>query len=176
MSAGLKFQIDPQPSRSRRASISYLPGGFSTIGALATNPQEERSAPSEIRVLPQPQPIPLWLRSLLIAQKSASILAVVLGVTTLAAYSQMVFSQKHWNQQYHALLKLQRHERQLVGAIQGLKDQLAREAERPEMGLVYPNPSKTIFLTPAPPRPAPQSGVPSPVEESSSSPYIPLGY
>jgi hypothetical protein len=83
---------------------------------------------------------------MILLQKSSSAVTCCLVTGALAAYGWTVCVPKIWSHEYHKLQSLQRHERQLTETNEALKNQLARQAER--SGLVQPNPSQSIFLTP----------------------------
>ncbi|MEB3338426.1 MAG: hypothetical protein VKJ46_13245 [Leptolyngbyaceae bacterium] len=114
-----------------------------------------RSRSRGIQQLPNSQVIPPWLRSLVKVQRFSSIAALSLTAAVLAVYGQVVYAQHLWNQEYRKLETLQRHERQLTTANEGLKDQLAKQAENPKMNLALPTPANNIFMPPAPLRPSP---------------------
>jgi hypothetical protein len=111
---------------------------------------------------------------LLRTQQGSSIITILLGISVLAAYGWTVYLQQIWGHEYEQLETLKRQERQLVSANELLKNQMAAQAEKPTAGLLLPDPSNAIFLTPAPQRPEvkPKSTVPS----AESSPTRPLGY
>jgi hypothetical protein len=98
----------------------------------------------------------------------------LLGISVLAAYGWTVYLQQRWGHEYEKLETLKKQERQLVSANELLKNQMAEQAEKPTAGLLLPDPSNAIFLTPAPQRPEvkPKSIAPS----AESSPAKPLGY
>ncbi|WP_224412412.1 hypothetical protein [Oscillatoria salina] len=107
---------------------------------------------SPVRVLgfAQSRKMPLWLRLLMLLQYSSSVVTFSLVTATLIIYAWTVYTQQQWSKEYKKLETLQRNERQLTTTNESLKNQLAEQAESPEAGLVPPNPSNTIFLTPTP--------------------------
>ncbi|OLP17317.1 hypothetical protein BST81_16040 [Leptolyngbya sp. 'hensonii'] len=133
----------------------------------------ERGNPS-VRRLPKPQPLPLWLKFLVGAQKGITVLTLPVAAIALALYAQTVYTQQLWNRDYHKLETLKRHERQLIAANEALKNQLAQQAERPMTGLVSVTPANTIFLKSAPKtQPSPAN---HPPEETEPEAIRPMGY
>jgi hypothetical protein len=146
-----------------------------------SRPTRRRVKPSEPRVIPLPvQPrtssaqSPWWLRSLLLMQRTSTVVAFGLIGSTLLVYAMTVYSQQLWNRQYRQLENLQRHKRDLIATHETLKHQLAQEALQSKNQLVNPEPSHTIFL--------PTTGQPSfheptavPSSQKSFS-QAPIGY
>jgi Fe-S cluster biosynthesis and repair protein YggX len=95
---------------------------------------------------------PIWLSSLIFLQRSSDVITFLLVAATLTVYSWTVYTQQQWAQEYRKLETLQRNERHLTMANEGIKDQLAQQAEKPATGLVTPSQANTIFLPPAPQR------------------------
>jgi hypothetical protein len=122
----------------------------------------------------RPKQKPLWLMVLIKLQQGSSIVTLFLVAAILAVYGWTVYTQQRWGQQYDKLESLKKQERQLISANEVLKNQMAQQAENPTAGLLLPDPSNAIFLTPAPQRPEvkPKSTVP-PAEKF---PNKPLGY
>ncbi|MGK7916487.1 MAG: hypothetical protein AB4038_13250 [Prochloraceae cyanobacterium] len=89
---------------------------------------------------------PIWLRVLLLFQQSSSAIAFGLIITVFSVYALTVYTQRLWDKEYKKLKTLQRHERLLTETNETLKNELARQAEKLETGLVLTNPSKSIFL------------------------------
>jgi hypothetical protein len=83
---------------------------------------------------------------MMLLQRGSSAVTCCLVAGALAAYGWTVWVPKIWSHEYRQLESLQRHERELTETNEALKNQLARQAER--SGLVQPNPSQSIFLTP----------------------------
>lgn len=95
---------------------------------------------------------PLWLLRLYTLQRPSSTVMFLLVTMMLTVYSWTVYSQKMWSQSYSKLEILQRHERQLTTTSEVLKNKLAIQAQQPVTNLVPQNPTKAIFLPPAPQR------------------------
>ena len=128
-----------------------------------------------VEKLPDVNQNPLWLRSLLFLQRGSSVVTFCLIGTTLAVYAWTVYTQQLWSREYRKLENLQREERQLTGANEVMKNQLAQQAESTGTGLVPPNPANTLFLPPAPQR----SVAATPNNANSDpkpAPKMPLGY
>jgi hypothetical protein len=66
----------------------------------------------------------------------------------LGVYAWSVYIPRLWSQEYQKLETLQRYERHLTAMSESLKNQLAQQAERPEMGLTNLHPAQVIFLSP----------------------------
>ena len=112
----------------------------------------KQKAPS-VPVMPSAESVPSWLLRLFALHRHSSIMAFLLVATTLVVYGWTVYSQQLWSQAYRKLQNLQRHERQLMTANEVLKNQMAKEAERPPAKLVSPTPAGMLFLNPAPVEP-----------------------
>ncbi|WP_199290447.1 hypothetical protein [Leptolyngbya sp. FACHB-36] len=175
------------PRRAARSRPSPSPD--STLYAVPTRVpitrQKPRSArplavvppsaqPTKVRRFPSTQrSLPLWLRLLVRVQRSSLIAAVVLVIAALVLYGSTVYTQQLWSREYNKLKTMQRNERQLTTTSEALKHQLAQQAERPNSGLIPRTPANTLFLQPAPPRPAPPvQSAPQPQSTAST----PLGY
>jgi hypothetical protein len=124
--------------------------------------------------LPSKRSLPLWLRLLIQAQRGSLVIAFVLMTATLIVYGSTVYTQQLWSKEYRKLKTLQRNEREMIATNEGLKNQLALQADRPGSGLVPQTPDNTIFLQPAPQRSA-LSISPS-VSKAEVAPNTPLGY
>lgn len=120
----------------------------------------------------RPQP-PLWLKLLLWTQRGSALVTLMLGAALLVTYGWTVYIQQQWGREFERLESLKKQERQLVSASEVLKNQMAEQAEKPTAGLLLPDPSNAIFLTPAPQRPAVKA---SPAPPKEPAPNRPLGY
>lgn len=156
--------------RSRR--VSTLPQPVSSGGTVATKV-------AAVKVLPNRQLKPLWLRSLLSLQRTSSVLTFLLLGCALTIYGSTVYDQQRWSEQYQKLETLRRNEQQLNSASVVLKHQIANTANDPATGLRPQQSGDMIFLVPAPERPAPTSvtaGNAQPQSAQKSVTKIPLGY
>lgn len=70
-------------------------------------------------------------------------------MVALITYAWTDYTRQRWSSEYQKLKALQQDERQLIATYETLKNQLAKQAESPETGLVPPNPANLIFLPPA---------------------------
>jgi hypothetical protein len=108
---------------------------------------------TQVRQLPIQQSLPLWLRVLMLMQRSSTAIAAVLVLAMLVVYGSTVYTQQLWSKEYRKLKTSQRHERQLVSASEALKTQAAQQAERPGAGLVPQTPADLLFVQPSALRP-----------------------
>jgi type IV secretory pathway TrbD component len=194
MAVGLKSRIPPrrlppsqtsQISRVSQAALSSRGGTSSEAKVTSISKLQPTVTPrrlpttqvvsSQVKRLPNHRQLPFWLRSLIGAQRSLSILTGTLAIAVLSVYGQTVYSQQLWSQEYRKLENLQRNERQLTAASEVLKNQIAQQAETSRAGLVPSNPDNTIFLQPAPQRPAP-APMPLAPEAAQPAPFSPIGY
>lgn len=122
---------------------------------------------------------PLWLKLLSHLQQRFSAIAWLLVAIVLIIYGWSVYSQKKWNQDYGRLKSLQIYEQQLTRANEVLKNQLANQAQQPDMGLVPPDPAAAIVLQPIDkvPQRTPNSLPPTaPNSHRKQLTNIPVGY
>ncbi|NES86582.1 MAG: hypothetical protein F6K10_37425 [Moorea sp. SIO2B7] len=131
--------------------------------------------PNNVSVFKQKRQNTPWLRALILLYQSSSIVTFFLIATSLGIYGWTVCTQKEWSGEYKKLVKLQRDERHLTEDNETLKNQLAEKAEKPEMGLIAPKPTNTIFIPPTPEKP---KSNPSKQKTVKISPVqtLPLGY
>lgn len=121
---------------------------------------------------------PLWLRLLLFIEHSTSFVTFCLVIFTLAVYASVVYSQQQWTSYYEQLKELQRNQRDLTTTNETLRNQLAEQAEKPNMGFVAPSADNTIVLPSSGPEtlladPL-EANIPKPEPKPQESP--PLGY
>ncbi|MEG3905880.1 hypothetical protein QUB19_26890 [Microcoleus sp. B4-C5] len=136
-----------------------------------------RQSASVLKVLPNRQQQPVWLRSLLRAQRASSVVAVMLLGGALSLYGLTVYGEQRWSQEYQKLETLRLREQQLSASSEVLKHQLAKEAQNSETGLVPQNPGDTIFLQPAPETRSPVAAPNSePALQNRAGVETPLGY
>jgi hypothetical protein len=174
MSVAPQSLISARRSKSRRPTHALQPiPKKATPKTVRSNTTTKKSS-QKVERLPSKRNLPLWLRSLLFLQRSSSFASCCLIGITLALYAWTVYGQQLWSQEYRKLEALQRNERHLTATNEAIKNQLAQQAERPDAGLVPPNPSNMLFLHPAPQRPFKAS--PSKTPDPKPSPTLPLGY
>ncbi len=133
-------------ARARRAKTGPVLPNYSAADEQAM----ARQSASVLKVMPDRQSQPMWLRSILRVQRASSAAVVLLLGGALTLYGLTVYSEQRWNQEYQKLEALRRGEQQLSAASEVLKHQLAKEAQNPETGLAPQKPADTIFLSPIP--------------------------
>lgn len=206
MASAQPFPIPPKVSSSSKTSTSkprrysssnvsqktipsplkFKPMTNQTIARKGTsqptlNQVKSASRPSaKVKHLPFPQR-PLWLQALISVHFISSCTTFFLISAALGVYGWTVYTQQSWGRSYRNLETLQRHERQLTTTNETIKNDLAQQAEAPEMGLVNPDPNTTIFLKPSATNfnSSPSSAKEkesSSTSESEVSDSIPLGY
>lgn len=117
---------------------------------------------------------PLWLTSLVWLQQGTGVTTLMVVAGVLVTYGWTVYVQQQWGKEFDKLESLKKQERQLVSANEVLKNQMAQQAENPTAGLLLPDPSNAIFLTPAPERPQVKPKPTDPLNQPA--PTKPLGY
>ena len=129
-------------SKSKPLSGKTQPLGDRAQRQVTTIKPRRLGSPTSLRS----RPLPLWFLRLSLWQRRASLATLLLTAGTLITYSSTVYLQQQWSQQFRKLENLQRRERQLTATNEGLKNQLASEAEQPSTELVSPNPADAIVL------------------------------
>jgi hypothetical protein len=163
-------------SRTRRAKTGPVLPNYPGTEQADT---QVKTAASVLKVLPNPQWQPLWLRSLLNVQRASSVAVVFLLSGALSIYGLTVYGEQQWTEEYKKLESLRLREQQLSATSEVLKHQLAKEAENPETGLVPQKPAETIFLPPIPESRSPQADpIPNsePTLKDRATVETPLGY
>lgn len=162
------------PSRSfeGRQHTRPLPGR--RLAAVPNRFPSQPVVPPVVRQIPVQRRMPFWLRGLLGLQKISLITVFALAAATLAVYGSTVYVQQRWGDGFHKLNKLQRSERQFVAAGEMLKNQIARQAEAPNSGMIPRTTDNTVFLPAAPVRQ--ENPVPSVAPPSEPAIRKPLGY
>jgi hypothetical protein len=138
-------------------------------------PDPSKQKPSSVPVMPSAESVPSWLQRLFALHRHSSIAAFVLVATTLVVYGWTVYSQQLWSQAYRKRHNLERYERQLMTTNEVLKNQMAKEAERPPAKLVSPTPAGMVFLKRAPVEPNPVLNT-TPNSEIQQQTSNPVGY
>jgi hypothetical protein len=147
----------PAPSTSTKVDVNHL--------------QQQ-----QVRQLPRRHPAPLWLKSLLTAQRVSMILfGSVFGLSSIV-YGYTMHTQTTWRNQQDQLRRWQKQERQQGVMNEKLKQDLAKIAEAKGSGLVAPKPQMSVFIHGAAPRqlkPLPTTAqTPKPTPVST----VPSGY
>ncbi|VXD13858.1 conserved hypothetical protein [Planktothrix serta PCC 8927] len=162
-----------EQAREKRVTAS-----LTNSAPLVSSPSPQ-SSKSVVKVLPKPQPQPLWLSSMMVLQRVSSVFTSLIIGSTLTVYGLTVYRESSWTQEYPRLEQLRLQEQQLRATQEVLKNQIAIAADEPTTGLVVPQPSDMIYVEPAAPRPE-QSVAPTPLLELNHSPNPeadkPLGY
>ncbi len=180
--SALKVDVPNRPSSySARAAERATRFAQAAYPVGLQHRQSDGVGVASVTVLPQQTELPGWLSSLVIAQRVAVGAGLVGAIATLGLYGLTVKSQQTWAKTYNRLELLQRNERDLLAVNEGLKHQLAQQADDPRNGLVPQNTTSTIFLPPTlPQRPVSTllgqtSGLPC--DSSICAPVaVPVGY
>jgi hypothetical protein len=161
--SGLRNRQNPTSPTSKPA-----PPRSTTIGVNRLQQQ--------VRQLHTHVPAPVWLRSLLTAQKASKILFGSVFGLSLVVYGYTMHTQTTWRTQQEQLRRWQNQERQQGVMNENLKQELAKIAESKGSGLVDPKPQMAVFVYSAPSRqPKP---LPAQVQAPKSLPAskTPSGY
>jgi hypothetical protein len=130
----------------------------------------------QVRQLPHHHPAPVWLKSLLAAQKVSMVMFGSVFGLSLIVYAYTMHTQTTWRTQQEQLRRWQNQERQQGVMNETLKQDLAKTAEAKGSGLVAPKPQMAVFVHGAPPR------QPKPLPTTAQAPKqtpaskIPSGY
>lgn len=165
----------PSAIRSRQQAI-HLHQAAQPQVQRSSAPVNLRTAATTVRTLPVSNRQPNWLTRLIAIQRGTSVVTLGLVVSALAVYGWTVYNQQLWSRNYRRLESLQRQERQLIAADEILKNQMARQAENPETGLVLPTPDSAVFLQAPKPVPAATAPDVSPLDSPALPSVYPLGY
>ena len=162
-----RSNIVPSDHRSSGSKRSQLRSNV--VGTKHPRQQQQ------IGPIPQHQPIPVWLKSLVTMQKGASIVFASLFGLSAIVYGYTVYTQDAWRNQHGQLRRLQIQERQQGVMNENLKQQMAQAAEQPESGLVAPSPDRIVVIPSAPQRPT-KSGSTPPSAKPIPKSKLSLGY
>ena len=166
-----------RPASKQRSPLYPVPARPVQTPKRSKPPLREVVPPAgaaAVRRLPSQRSLPLWVRLLVQAQRGSLVIAFILITATLIVYGSTVYTQQLWSKEYRKLKTLQRNEREMIATNEGLKNQLALQADQPGSGLIPQTSENTIFLQPAPQRPA-LLAAPS-VPKTEVAPNTPLGY
>jgi hypothetical protein len=130
---------------------------------------------AKVSQLPQPQPLPAWLQSLLTIQRGTGILFGSVFGLSIIVYGYTVYTQDLWKNQHGQLQRLQTQERQQGVMDENLKHQLAEAAEKPNSPLVPPTSKQLVFIPTAPQRPT-KTVATRATAKTTPVPKAPLGY
>lgn len=120
--------------------------------------------------------LPAELRSLKAIQQISSVLTFGLVASALGIYAWSVYVPRLWSQEYKKLETLQRYERHLTAISETLKNELAQQAEKPELGLANPRPTQMIFISPSSVAPLARTSKTTPAENRTLISKTPLAY
>ena len=143
-----------------------------------SNRQQQKPLPANaksVRTLSSSRSSPVWLTSLRHLQNRCAAVTVLLVTALLVAYGWSAYSQSSWQEAHSQLEDLKKQERQLMQKNEVLKNDLATQAQQPEMSLVTPTPAETIALEPA----SQPTKTPKPTSPATQPPRftsLPLGY
>lgn len=143
-----------------------------------SNRQRQKPMPAKaksIRTLSSSRSSPMWLTGLRHLQNRCEAVTGLLVTALLIAYGWSAYSQNSWQQARSQLENLKKQERQLMQKNEVLKNDLATQAQRPEMGLVSPSPAEAIALEPASQTARPPKSI-SPATQPRRFTSLPLGY
>lgn len=144
------------------------------------SPNIDRLSGQTVPIQLRSRSAPLWLLQLCYFRHRSSAIMWLLVAAMLTVYGWTVYSQQRWNQAYQQLEQLQVHERQLVTTNEMLKNQMAKQAQEPDTGLVPPNPAAAIVLPAAPQRSVRAAtsimSKTKAVNQNQKTTSIPLGY
>jgi hypothetical protein len=150
----------PDPNNSRAANRGSELRKQRTKKSLASTTASSKSTTVgtndlqqlQVRQLHSHAPAPVWLKSLLAAQRISMILfGSVFGLSSIV-YAYTMHTQTTWRTQQDQLRRWQNQERQQGVMNENLKQDLAKKAEAKGSGLVAPKPQMAVFVHGAPPR------------------------
>jgi hypothetical protein len=152
----------------RLFSPSVIYQHFSTMSSSVS--AESKSVSHPPKVVPIAG-VPPWLESL---EKGMKYLFCGVAGLSLVAYGCMVYTQEQWRINHQQLQKLKNQEHQLAITDARIKNQMAQDAEKPQSGLVSPQPADFLYV------PANMQVVSVPVETAPLAKPIslpgPIGY
>lgn len=153
--------------RDRISSASNASLKSTTVGV-------DRFQQQQVRQLHSHVPAPVWLKSLLAAQKVSMLLFVIVFGLSSIVYGYTMHTQTTWRTQQDRLRRWQNQESQQGVMNENLKQELAKTAEAKGSNLVDPKPQMVVFVHGAPlrqpkslpakaqaPKPMPASKIPS---------------
>ncbi len=152
----LPLEASLRRHRQTPRNFSYIPQhrrknlGSTRSKFIRDDRLEVREKPKNhvISVVPNSESLPLWLVRWQTFQRYSSIAAFLLVMVNLTVYGWTVYAQQIWSQNSRKLQDLQRQERQITTANEIIKNKMAKEAEKPTVGLVAPTPAQTVFVSP----------------------------
>lgn len=175
MSAVPYSWTEPKRHRSKKsAAPSSRSPRNAKFDSLKTTAVASSSPTPKVEKIDKFRQLPVGLQLLLFFQQSSSVVTFCLIFATLTVYAWTVYIPKLWTQEYKKLETLQGNERLLTTTNETLKNQLAQQAERPEMGLAKPHPAQAIFFPSSLKKAVHQP--PQPVQKNLALTVKPLAY
>jgi hypothetical protein len=133
--------------RTKKSLASNTPS--SPLKTVGINHLEQQH---KVQQLHSHAPAPVWLKSLLTAQRISMILfASVFGLSSIV-YGYTMHTHTTWRTQQDQLSRWNNQERHQGVMNEKLKQDLAKKAETKESGLVAPKPEMSVFVRGASPR------------------------
>jgi hypothetical protein len=130
----------------------------------------------QVRQLRHHYPAPVWLKSLLTAQRVSMVMfGSVFGLSSIV-YGYTMHTQTTWRTQQEQLRRWQNQERQQGVMNENLKQELAKTADEKGSGLVAPKPQMAVFVNVAPPRLPKAVPTLAPSPKPNPAAKIPSGY
>ena len=157
--------------KQRRTPLASKPASSksTTVGV-------DRHQQQQVRQLHSSAPAPVWLKSLLAAQKVSMLLfGSVFGLSSIV-YGYTMHTQTTWRTQQDQLRRWQNQERQQGLMNENLKQELAKTAAAKGSGLVDPKPQMVVFVHGAPPRQPKSLPVTAQAPKPMPASKIPSGY
>ena len=131
---------------------------------------ERQMLPSPPLPLPRGPKLPLGLQILNQIQQGSTAVAGLLMTGALVVYGSTVYLDRSAQHTLAQIDALQLESQQLTSANEAIKQSLAEQAAQPDSGLALHKSGDVLFLSPAPPRPAPAA------TQSKTKRTRPLGY
>ena len=142
----------PTATRGSRLSKTQDPKSLAAkpTSSVSTTVGINQLQQQRVRQLPSRAPAPVWLKSLIAAQKVSMVLfGSVFGLSSIV-YGYTMHTQTTWRTQQEQLRRWQHQERQQGVMNENLKQELAKRAEAKGSGLVAPTPQMSVFVHGAP--------------------------
>ncbi|MGD1853038.1 MAG: hypothetical protein ACFB2W_02200 [Leptolyngbyaceae cyanobacterium] len=152
---------------SSKSTVKPFSGA--SVRAIPSTP----ATPADVRQLPKTPRLPLGLKLLVGVQQGSTVITGGLVATALVIYSWTVYLDKTVARSFQHLEGLKVATQQVTTANETLKHSMAEHAESPAAGFKPLEPKRTIFLSPAPPRPSVERSAEP--EAKAPMPH-PLGY
>jgi hypothetical protein len=177
MTAALKPSGYPRRQHRANAPRSHSSGSQAFVAPIPQAPppklRHRAEAVPVVREFPAPPPQPRWLKSLVLVQQASSLLSIGLIGTLLATYGWSVMTQQRWSQAFDRWEILQKQEQQLLTSNELLKNELSKEAEQTDSGLINATTESMLYVPKATARPLAE---PEEIPDVEPIPVKPLGY